>query len=66
MGARSYPPNGHPANKLDGKPAGEQAFRAMSAKSSTSSGFQSGSAPVVVVVGLISVLELISSGAAAD
>jgi len=39
----------------------------MSAKSSTSSGFQSASAPVVVVVGLISVLGLvIGSGAAAD
>jgi hypothetical protein len=39
----------------------------MSASSSTSSVFQSGSAPVVVVVGLISVLGLvIGSGAAAD
>ena len=60
-------PNGHLTNKLDGGSPGEQAFRAMSAKSPTASVFQSVSAPVVVVVGLISVLGLvIGSGAAAD
>jgi hypothetical protein len=58
------PPNGQARNKLDGEALGEQALRAMSA--STASGFQSVSAPVVVV-GLISVLGLlIGSGAAAD
>jgi hypothetical protein len=54
-----------PQKKLDGAPSGRQPYEAMLAEPITSAEFVSSSSRVVVV-GLLSVLGLISLGAAAD
>ncbi len=64
--ARRLPPTyGHTMNKLDGFASWEQPYEAMSAMPQTRSDFASESSRAVVV-GLLSVLGLISLGAAAD